>query len=186
MRASRKKSRNPLVWSSRRPTVIFGSRCSAGRMLATEVPRWSLPSSHSARISAEVNVLLTLARAKAVSGVTFVSVAMSARPPDPRHTVPSGKRIAAEMPGMAERSRRRSRRDWRAASRAGVAVGPGALAGTARAVRVADDATRAASAGATESGEAAAASPMTRAAVVRRRSMSDARYPGSAAGTIGR
>ncbi len=145
-----------------------------------------MPSSHSARISAEVNVLLTLATAKAVSGVTGVLVAMSAKPLAPRQTVPSGKRIAAEMPGIADLSRRWSRRAWRDAASAGEIAGPDAVAGATGRARVADDATTAASAGAIVSGEAAAASPMTRAAVVRRRSMSDARYPGSAAGTIER
>ena len=167
--------------------MIFGSRCSAGRMLATEVPRRSLPSSHSARISAEVNVLLTLATAKAVSGVTGVmrrDVGEAARPA-PHRPVGEEDRRGDARDRRLEPQAVEARLEGRPAS-AGVAVGPGAAAGTTRAVRVADDATRAASAGAIASGEAAAASPMTRAAVVRRRSMSDARYPGSAAGTIGR
>ncbi len=49
-----------------------------------------------------MNVLLTLATAKAVSGVTGDLVLRSAKPLDPRQTVPSGKRIATEMPGIAD------------------------------------------------------------------------------------
>ena len=69
-----------------------------------------------------MNVLLTLATAKAVSVCTGVLALTSARPLVPSHRVPSGKRIATEMPGIASRSRRRSSRAWSAMRTAVVAV----------------------------------------------------------------
>ena len=82
------------------------------------------PSSARARISAAVKVLLTLAIANAVDGVTGVFFATSARPLTPSQELPSGKRIVTEMPGTPYRSRSRSRRACSARRMAGVAVSP--------------------------------------------------------------
>jgi hypothetical protein len=53
-----------------------------------------------------------LAKAKAVSGVTGVFVATSARPETPVQLVPSGNRIVTEAPGIAFFARSRSSVDW--------------------------------------------------------------------------
>ena len=49
--------------------------------------------------SAPVNVLLTLAIANEVEGVTGRLALTSAIPLTPSHELPSGKRIVTEMPG---------------------------------------------------------------------------------------
>ena len=100
-------------------------RRSGGRRVAAESVSRSRPSSTSWRMSAEVNVLLTLAKANAVSGVTFVPAATSASPLTPVHVVPSGRRIVADTPGIASLTRIRSSAAWsRRPSRAAGWSGP--------------------------------------------------------------
>ncbi len=72
-------------------------------------------------MSADVNVLETLAAAKAVSAVTAVPAATSANPAVPSQVEPSGKRIVAEMPGMPRFARSRSSRASSARRSSGVA-----------------------------------------------------------------
>ncbi len=72
---------------------------------------------------AAVNVLDTLAIENAVSEVTGVPAATSARPASPRQTDPSANTIATEIPGIPERARRCSRRASRVAVRSAVALG---------------------------------------------------------------
>src|SRR5258706_15270673 len=79
-------------------------------------------------MSAEVNVLLTLAKANAVSGATATPARTSASPLTPVQLVPSGNRIVAEIPGIPSRPRRRSRVDWR---RRSSGTGPPAIGGPA-------------------------------------------------------
>ena len=69
-----------------------------------------------------VNVFDTLATGKAVSGVTFRAAATSASPATPRQVVPSGKRIAAEIPGMPDFALRASSLVSSAVRSMGVAV----------------------------------------------------------------
>ena len=58
-----------------------------------------MPSCARARTSAAVKVLLMLAIANVVDGVTGAFFATSARPLAPSHELPSGNRMVTEMPG---------------------------------------------------------------------------------------
>jgi hypothetical protein len=75
-----------------------------------------------------VNVLVTLATENAVSEVTGLLAAMSARPALPRQTDPSAKMMATETPGIADFDRSFARRASSAAWRAGVALGGSGVA----------------------------------------------------------
>ena len=75
-------------------------------------------------MSAAVNVLVTLARANAVSGVTATLPRMSAMPLAPVQVVPSGKMTVTDTPGIANFARMRSSRSAIATRMAGVALGP--------------------------------------------------------------
>src|SRR6478672_11558467 len=92
-----------------------GSRFTAGSLSD------SLPSSISWRITAEVKVLLMLAKANAVSGVAGVFDATRAKPDAPDQLVPSGNRTVADRPGMASFVRARSMDAWRRRSSAALA-----------------------------------------------------------------
>src|SRR6266550_5793833 len=70
------------------------------------------PSATSWTISADVNVLLMLANAKAVDGFTGTRADTSARPLTPVQLVPSGNRIVVETPGIPSRVLTRSRVAW--------------------------------------------------------------------------
>jgi hypothetical protein len=59
------------------------------------------PSSASDRINADVKVLLTLAMANPVDGVTRRFASTSASPLTPRHEDPSGMTMATDIPGIA-------------------------------------------------------------------------------------
>ena len=75
--------------------LIFRS----GRYVRTGLSSSIAPSCARAITSAAVNVLLMLAIANEVDGVTGVFVATSATPLTPSHALPSGNRIVTEMPG---------------------------------------------------------------------------------------
>src|SRR6478752_6352496 len=101
-----------------------GSRFTAGSLSD------SLPSSISWRITAEVKVLLMLAKANAVSGVAGVFDATRAKPDAPDQLVPSGNRTVADRPGMASFVRARSIVAWSrrsSAARASAGISPDGL-----------------------------------------------------------
>src|SRR5262245_35787978 len=116
----------------------------AGTSAAAESVSANRPSSTSWMITADVSVLLTLAKAKAVSGVTGWFFATFARPETPVQLVPSGRRTVAETPGIASVLRALSRVAWKRAwseaafgtaeddgpGRAGSADGPVCCPGT--------------------------------------------------------
>src|SRR3954466_15121254 len=69
-------------------------------------------------MSADVNVLLTLANANAVSAVTGTTAATSASPLTPVQRDPSGMRMVADTPGIPSFTRARSSVAWSCADRA--------------------------------------------------------------------
>src|SRR5213595_3141994 len=95
----------------------------AGTSAAAESVKASRPSPTSWRIMADVSVLLMLAKANAVSGVTGRFAATSARPETPVQLVPSGSRIVAETPGIASVLRALSSVAWRRARSTDAASG---------------------------------------------------------------
>src|SRR5260221_6312719 len=91
-------------------------------------------------IRAPVNVLEMLPAANAVRAVTTGGVATLARPVVPIQLEPSGKVMAAEMPGIPYVARRRASASDKAARRASIVIGSGmgVGAGVGDGIRLAD------------------------------------------------